>query len=188
MVTWRRAWQPTPVFLPKDKGAWQAIVLLRVQNTLNTLGSQRSDLTEQLCTPENGYQQVLEGHSGVSISSFDDGKTKKYTNNQKYDFKIHFIGNIEVKPCLSPTPLILRHKMVKQHDVIDSLTVVASGLGGSRYTSELEKGRRQEIGSNHFVYKLMTNCQINQTTFARMNVTYLWNAFYEMYLVVLRLP
>ena len=77
--------------------------------------------------------------------------------------------------------------MVKQHDVIDSLTV-ASGLGGSQYTSELEKGRRQEIGSNHLTYKLMTNCQINQMIFARMNATYLWNAFYEMYLVVLRVP
>ena len=126
-------------------------------------------------------------HSGVSILSFDDGKQKSIKIIRSMIFKIHFIGNIEVKPCLSPTPLILRHKMVKQHDVIDSLTVV-SGLGGSWYTSELEKGRRQEIGSNHFVYKLMTNCQINQTTFARMNVTYLRNAFYEMYLVVLRVP
>ena len=77
--------------------------------------------------------------------------------------------------------------MVKQHDVIDSLAV-ASGLGGSQYTSELEKGRRQEIGSNHLAYKLMTNCQINQMIFARINVTYLWNALYEMYLVVLRVP
>ena len=38
--------------IPMDRGAWQAIVL----------GVTKGDMAEQLRTPQNGYQQILEGH------------------------------------------------------------------------------------------------------------------------------
>lgn len=50
-------------------------------------------------------------------------------------------------------------------------------------TSEVKRRRRQEIGSDLLIYKLIIDCQTNQIVFAGRSVTYLWNAFNEIYLV-----
>ena len=50
-ISWSRAWQPTPVFLPEESHGWRSLV------DYSPWGHQKSDTTEHACTVQVGDQK-----------------------------------------------------------------------------------------------------------------------------------
>ena len=110
-ISWRRAWKPTPVFLPGEFCGWRSLV------GYSPWGHKESNMTEQLSmqsTHKSGADRV--GLSLQGIQEFENSGTSSYLQSHIHLLRrayLSFVGlpyssKIMVSYALSSCPFLQR--------------------------------------------------------------------------------